>query len=220
MRLDGKTIAALLTVVGLLGVLATIVIEPRIQANRAALLGKGDYRLEMTDGRPFTRDTLTEGPSAVFFGFTHCPDICPTTMGDIAMWKDSLPAAEDLNVYFLTVDPQRDTAEHLAAYTSWIPDVHGVTGSMEEMAKAVRSFDIYAARVDFAGGGYTMSHTSYVMLFDENGMFVETIPYQSAPDVAVEKIANLMTGNPAQRGARMPDDLLDRICYNILGEMI
>lgn len=220
MTTGGKVFATGLTVLAVLAVFVAFFVDPRLQANKVALLGRGDYRLQMTDGGTFTQDTLKGAPSAVFFGFTHCPDVCPTTMGDISTWKEDLPEAEKLKVYFVSVDPERDTLDVLTDYTSWVPGVIGVTGQFAQAAKAVDAFNIYAVRMPLAGGDYTMAHTSYVMLFDENGLFVETIPYQSDPAVAEEKIANLLAGNPAGRGARMPDDLLGAICYTLQGSML
>lgn len=220
MKLTGQRIALALTALAVVTVFALVLLAPRIQANKIALLGRGDYVLQRTDGGTFTEETLKQGPSAVFFGFTHCPDVCPTTMGEIALWKDEVPEAADLPVYFVSVDPQRDTLDLLGDYTGWVPGVTGVTGSLGEAAKAVKSFDIYARRMDLIGGGYTMAHTAYVMLFDADGLFVETIPYQAPPEVAAEKLANLLAGNPAGRGAQMPDDLLGVICYTVQGKLI
>ena len=220
MKLTGKRICIALTAVAVVTVFTLVLLAPRIEANKIALLGRGDYELQLTGGGTFTEETLKNGPTVVFFGFTHCPDICPTTMGDISMWKDAVPGAADLPVYFVSVDPQRDTLDLLGDYVSWVPGVQGATGSLAEAAKAVKSFDIYARRMDLIGGGYTMAHTSYVMLFDADGMFVETIPYQAPPEVAEEKLANLIAGNPAGRGAQMPDDLLSLICYTVQGQMI
>ncbi|MBT9386006.1 SCO family protein [Pseudooceanicola sp. CBS1P-1] len=205
---------------GLVAAIALLVIEPRIQANKAALLGKGDYQLETTEGTPFTEATLKGAPSAVFFGFTHCPDVCPTTMGDIALWKQDLPQAEDLKVYFVTVDPARDSLDQLRGYTSWIPGVTGVTGPPQEVRKALSSFDIFANRVDLGNGEYTMDHTSYVMLFDAQGLFVEEIPYQSPAAEAEDKLRNLLAGNPEGRGARMPSDLIGQICYTLQDKVL
>jgi protein SCO1/2 len=86
-------------------------LEDMADAGTAAL-GQGEYRLAATDGGEFTAETLKGQPSAVFFGFTHCPDVCPTTLGDIAGWQEELgDAAKDLRVFFVTVDPERDSVD-------------------------------------------------------------------------------------------------------------
>ena len=207
--------ALVLTAAAVLAVLALVLVLPRIDANRAALLGRGDYVLHTTDGSSFTEESLTGAPSAVFFGFTHCPEVCPTTMGDIATWKDDLPHSEELRVFFVSVDPERDTPELLDDYVSWVPGVLGVTGASSETAKAIDAFGVHAERIDFSEGGYTMDHSAYVMLFDAEGLFVEAIPYQSDFAEAEDKLRNLLDGNPEGRGARLPRDPIGWLCYSV-----
>ena len=109
--------------------------------------GQGDYRLETTTGAPFTQDSLTGQPSLVFFGFTHCPDVCPTTLGDIMGWREALGAkAEDLRVFMVSVDPERDRPEVLAAYLGWLPGAVGVTGSLRKASRLSRPFASLPAR--------------------------------------------------------------------------
>lgn len=171
-------------------------LAPRLDEGIAETLGQGSYRLTATDGTVFTEDTLKGAPSAVFFGFTHCSDVCPTTLGDISIWQDAL--AEEgkgpLRVYFVTVDPERDTAELLDDYVSWAPGVVGVTGSREEIDAAIRAFRIYAAKIPLDGGGYTMDHSASVLLFDSNGRLFEPIGYQEDFDRVIDKLDRLLAG--------------------------
>jgi len=156
-------------------------------------IGQGDYALTSTDGTTFTHDSLKGSPSAVFFGFTHCPEVCPTTLGDVATWQDIL-AQEDqknLRVFFVTVDPERDTAERLGDYVSWVPGVVGVTGTPEDVAEAIKAFVIYTRKVPLEGGGYTMDHSASVLLFDAKGRFFEPIGYQEGEARALDKIRRL-----------------------------
>lgn len=142
-------------------------------------IGKGDYQLVGHDGSPFTSDSLIGAPSLVFFGFTHCPDVCPTTVGDIAGWKEDLgEAGRDLRVFLITIDPERDTTGMLGDYVGWIEGGLGVTGTPEEVAKAISAFRIVASRVPLEDGDYTMNHTAYVMLFDSAGHFDQIFGYQ------------------------------------------
>ncbi|MEI4473790.1 SCO family protein [Frigidibacter sp. MR17.24] len=169
------------------------VLAPRLARDAALAFGRGDYRLTTTDGTPFTEASLRGGPSAVFFGFTHCPDVCPTTLGDIATWTEALgPRAAALRVFFVTVDPERDTAATLGPYVSWVPGVTGVTGPRAEIDKAVRAFRIFARRVPLEGGGYTMDHSSSVLLFDAAGDFVAPIPYQAPDDIALAALNRVL----------------------------
>ena len=145
-RLSGRMKLALLglLVLNALLLLWVVVIAPQMEARAAADIGRGDYELVQTDGSAFTKAALVGSPSAVFFGFTHCPDVCPTTLGGISAWQEDLGGAEALKVYFVTVDPARDTADILGEYVGWVPGVAGVTGSEEEMSKALASFKVFA----------------------------------------------------------------------------
>lgn len=154
-------------------------------------IGPGDYRLTTTSDAVFTEDTLKDGPTAVFFGFTHCPEVCPTSLGDIAAFQDELGPEEQIRVYFVTVDPERDQLDQLRDYVTWAPGVEGVSGSREEIDKAIRAFRIYARKVPLEDGGYTMDHSANILLFDQNGRFFEPIGYQEETDRAVEKIRRI-----------------------------
>ena len=169
------------------------VISPRMAASVSDDIGRGDYALQITDGRTFTQASLEDGPSAVFFGFTHCPEVCPTTLGDILTWQEELGADEDaLKVYFVTVDPERDTAEILGDYVGWVPGVVGVTGAQVEVDKALDAFKIYAAKVPLDDGDYTMDHSASVLLFDSKGRYSDRVRYQEDPDVALGKLKKLL----------------------------
>lgn len=167
---------------------------PRLGTSIQDNLGRGDYQLRTTADTPFTAASLQGAPSAIFFGYGHCPDVCPTTLGDIAVWRQELGAqAEGLRVFFVTVDPERDTEAMLRDYLSWAPGVTGVTGPRAEVDKALQAFRIYARKVDAgAGQSYTMDHTAYVMLFDRAGRFVQTISYQEPIETALPKLQALL----------------------------
>lgn len=177
------------------GLGATWLVMPRSAppAQVTDTLGQGDYRLETTEGRPFTQASLTGAPSLVFFGFTHCPDVCPTTMGEIMGWKEDLGAlADPLRVWFVTVDPDRDTPDLLRDYVSWLPGAVGVTGPPAEMAKALQAFRIVARKVPLEGGDYSMDHSAYVMLFDSQGRFDQIFSYQEQPDMVTAKLRRFL----------------------------
>ncbi|KQI67454.1 electron transporter SenC [Loktanella sp. 3ANDIMAR09] len=172
------------------------VLEPRLIPTVADTFGQGDYDLVMTDGGRFTQATLRGAPSAVFFGFTHCPEVCPTTLGDIAGWQDTLAADghPPLRTYFVTVDPERDTPALLDDYAGWVPGVTGVTGTPDEIEEAIRAFRVYARKVPLDGGGYTMDHSAMVLLFDDKGRLFEPIGYQEDTERAIAKIRRLLAG--------------------------
>ena len=167
--------------------------EPRLNPPVADTLGQGDYVLAATDGTTFTEETLHGAPSAVFFGFTHCPEVYPTTLGEIAVWQEALAEdGEALRVFFITVDPERDTQDVLGDYVSWVPGVTGVTGSRAEIDKAIESFRVHAQKVPLEGGGYTMDHSAFVLLFDAEGRLDAPIGYREDPGRAIAKIRELI----------------------------
>ena len=149
-----------------------------------------EFSLTDHEGNPVGPAALIGRPSMVFFGFTYCPDICPTTLADISGWLDALGAdADSMNTVFITVDPARDTAATMAEYVSYFhPTIRGWTGSETEIAKATAGFRVTYERVPTEGNGYTMNHTASVFLFDATGRFVSTIDYHEPRDVAVPKI--------------------------------
>ena len=170
-------------------------VKPTLDDPTAISLGQGDYSLQATDGSTITESTLKGPPTAVFFGFTHCPEVCPTTLADIALWQDELGvAAEDLQFYFVTVDPERDTLELLGDYVGWVPGVVGVSGSVEEIAKAQKAFRVFSRKIPLSDGEYTMDHSAYVMLFDADGEFFEPIGYQEELERVMAKLNRLLQG--------------------------
>ena len=169
------------------------ILAPSFARTVQETLGRGDYRLAATDGGAFTEARLRDGPSAVFFGFTHCPEICPTTLGEIAAWSADLgPEAGRIRFWFVTVDPERDTVGMLRDYLSWNPNVTGAAGSPEEVAKAVAAFRVYARRIPLEDGDYTMDHSALVLLFDKSGRFQDIIKYQEDPASAEAKLRRLL----------------------------
>ena len=159
----------------------------------------GPLNLVTMDGKPFTEQDLRATPVALFFGYTHCPDVCPTTLYELDGWLKQLGAeGENIKAYFVTVDPERDTQDVLKLYVGNVSDrITGLTGTPENIAEAIRSYHIYARKVPDSDGGYTMDHTASVFLLDKGGRFRSTIAYQENPDTALEKLKNLAKGASA-----------------------
>ena len=153
-----------------------------------------DFSLTDHEGRSVGPDTLVGRPTMAFFGFTYCPDICPTTLADISGWLDELEeAADGLNVVFVTVDPERDDVEAMAEYVGYFhPAIRGWTGSTEQIAQLAEGFRASYERVPAGNGDYTMNHTSSVFLFDGAGRFVTTIDYHEPREFAAPKIRRAM----------------------------
>ena len=148
------------------------------------------FRLTDHEGKVVGPETLVGQPTLLFFGFTYCPDVCPTTLSDISGWLDDLgDEAANLNVILITVDPQRDTVEAMADYVGYFhPAVRGWTGSEEEIARAAKGFRITYEKVATENGDYTMNHTSGVLLYNSHGQFVATVDYHEPREFAVPKI--------------------------------
>lgn len=157
-------------------------------------IGGGTYSVVDQRGNALDQTMLVGQPSLMFFGFTHCPDVCPTTMGEMAGWFEALgEEAEPLKAYFVTVDPTRDTPEMLNDYVSWVSDhLTAVTGSQAEIDKLVRAWGVVAERVEGEGGDYTMNHTASVFLINARGEFEGTIAYGETQEMAVAKIRKLL----------------------------
>jgi protein SCO1/2 len=139
------------------------------------------FELLDATGAPFRSAQLRGQPSIVFFGFTHCPDICPTTLALLARVQKAA-AIPGLRVVFVTIDPERDTPELVGRYArAFGEEVVGLTGSPAQIAALTQRFGVAAARVELPGGGYTMDHSSTLFLLDTAGrnVAVFTPPFEA-----------------------------------------
>jgi protein SCO1/2 len=154
-------------------------------APQAAAIG-GPFQLTDQDGQTMTEQDLKGRPSLVFFGFTHCPDICPTTLFDISEVMRALgPDADRTRAVFITVDPERDTQAVLKDYlSSFDPHVSGLTGDLPEITAVAKEYRAYFKKVPLDGGGYTMDHTAITYLMDKEGRFVSPFNLKRTPQVA------------------------------------
>jgi protein SCO1/2 len=146
----------------------------------------GPFELINQDGKTVTDADFRGEPLLVFFGFTHCPDICPTTLFEVSEVFNRLGKdAEKVNAIFVTVDPERDTPEKLKLYlSSFHPRISALSGSEAQVEAIKKAYFVYAKRVPLDGGGYTMDHTSIVYLMDKQGKFVAPFNLKRDPDVA------------------------------------
>lgn len=158
------------------------------------------FQLVDQKGQPISEQAFRGKPTALFFGFTHCPEVCPTTLFELDGWLKKVdPDAKGLQAYFVTVDPERDTPEILGQYISNVTDrVTGIAGDPAKIAEVIKGFRVYAKKVPLdesrPDGDYTMDHTASVFLLDAEGRFKGTIAYGENPDTAVKKLENLMKG--------------------------
>jgi protein SCO1 len=141
-----------------------------------------DFSLTDTTGRAFTRANLSGAPTLVFFGFTHCPDVCPTTLLKLQQLKKlgPLPA---LRVLFVSIDPERDTPPLLGMYVhAFDPSFQGATGDPKSIAAVAANFGVAVNRIELPGGDYTMDHSAVLFLVDGNGQIaaIFTPPFEVA----------------------------------------
>jgi protein SCO1/2 len=133
--------------------------------------------------------------SAVFFGFTYCPDVCPGTLQGLSAATDQLgPKAKDLQIVFISIDPARDTPEQMKTYLSadYVPKTTiGLTGTQEQVRAAAKAYKVYYAKVG-DGPGYTMDHSTAIYLMDEKGRFKTVIPYNLPPSDIARRISDAM----------------------------
>lgn len=169
---------------------------PEPAGQRPLSLSAMAFRLTDHEGNAVGPETLVGRASMVFFGFTYCPDICPTTLSDISSWLDALGEdAAGIDVVFITVDPARDTVEAMAGYVgNFHPAIRGWTGTPDEIAQAAEGFRTTFEKVPADGGDYTMNHTASVFLFDAGGRFAGAIDYHEPREFAVPKIRRAMQG--------------------------
>jgi protein SCO1/2 len=146
----------------------------------------GPFKLTDQNGKPITDQDLKGKPFLVFFGFTHCPEICPTALFDMSEVFNALgPDAEKVNALFITVDPERDTPEKLKDYlSSFNPRLIGVSGSVDALAAVAKAYRVYYKKVPLKDGDYTMDHTALVYLMDKNGQFVAPFSLKRRPEEA------------------------------------
>lgn len=180
-----------LVVVAAIGATALFIFRP--PAAPIGVTGK-PFTLESTAGGTFTQDNLKGTPSLVFFGYTHCPDVCPTTLAESTAWREALGISPDqLRTIFVTVDPKRDTKDVLADYLSSFPGTIGLVGNEVQTADAKASFGAMSeAAAPDADGYYLVNHTASVFLINKDGQFEGTIAYGEPTDAAVGKIRKLL----------------------------
>jgi protein SCO1/2 len=170
---------------GALALFATVWLTLPKDATQPSSVG-GPFQLIDQNGRAVTEQDFKGKPFLVFFGFTYCPDICPTTLFEMSeVLKRLGPDAERTAALFITVDPERDTPDKLKNYvSSFHSRIFGLTGTPEEIAKVEKEYRVYAKKVPLKDGDYTMDHTAVVYLMDKDGRFVAPFNLKKSADEA------------------------------------
>jgi len=191
--------AALLGGLAILGAGVLIGLEHRDRPRGAAgtLLASaigGPFRLVDQNGKTVTDADLKGKWSLIYFGYTHCPDACPTALNDIAIALDELgPKRAAVRPVFITVDPERDTPEVLKAYvTAFDAPILALTGTPEEVAQAAKGYRVYYAKHPEAGGDYSMDHSSVIYVMDPQGRFTASFTQENSPEEIAERLKKLL----------------------------
>jgi protein SCO1 len=183
-------LAALLAGVAALAAIAIVILPRGGQVAISPSAVGGPFRLTDHNGRTVTETDFAGKPFLVFFGFTHCPDICPTALFDMSETFRRLGAdADKVAALFITVDPERDTAEKLKDYVqSFHPRIVALTGSQADIDAVTKAYKAYARKVPLDGGNYTMDHSAIVYLMDRNGRFVAPFNLKRPADEAAKDL--------------------------------
>ena len=146
------------------------------------------------DGNPITEAAFKGKPTLVYFGFTRCPEVCPTTFYEMAGWFDTLgEKGKDLQAFFITVDPERDTPEIMKGFAEAFTDrATGITGDPEKVRDLLAAWHVYYKKIPDGDDDYTMDHTASVFLLDRDGNFKGTIAYGEATETAIAKLERLI----------------------------
>ena len=192
-------VAALLGAAIILGSGAFLALELRDNARGVAgtVLGSaigGPFTLVDQDGKTVTNTALEGKWLLVYFGYTHCPDACPTALNDISIALEELGAKRgEVRPVFITVDPERDTSEALKSYvTSFDAPILALTGTTDQVAQAAKAYRVYYAKHPEAGGDYSMDHSSVIYVMDPQGRFTASFTHESSPEQIAERLKKLL----------------------------
>ena len=167
------------------GVVLLVTNGPLRSATQAVEIG-GPFRLTDQDGHTVSDQDFKGKPLLVFFGFTHCPDVCPTTLFDVSEVLRKLgPDADRVGAIYVTVDPERDTSATLKDYmASFDPHLRGLTGDADAIQAIAKEYRVYYKKVPLQDGDYTMDHTAIVYLMGKDGHFIAPFSLKRSPEVA------------------------------------
>lgn len=155
----------------------------------------GPFTLVGSDGQPFSSSRLAGKPAAVFFGFTNCPDVCPTTLARLAQLRKQVGKGDEgFSIVFISVDPERDRPEDVGRYARLFDTpIVGLTGNPAQIERVKNQFGVFSQKVPTPGGGYSVDHTATVFLLDRNGKFVATLAPDEGNPAALDKLRRIAT---------------------------
>jgi protein SCO1/2 len=176
---------------------ATMLFVFRPPARPLGVTGQ-EFALNSTRGGAFTQNDLRGVPSLIFFGFTFCPDVCPTTLAETTALREQLGLSDDqLRIIFVSVDPERDTLDMVKDYVEGFdPSIIGLVGhNLEQTENVKKAFGVFSEKVGEPGDPYYLvNHTALTFLIDDDGTFQGTIAYEEAQNTALAKVKRLVEG--------------------------
>jgi protein SCO1/2 len=167
--------------------------SPTVQTTSPSMASfGGPFTVVDSKGRPFSSAELAGKPYALFFGFTHCPDTCPTTLARLVKLRRLAGGDSAFAILFVTVDPERDGPKEMESYeTAFGAPIIGLTGTPAQIEAVKKQFGIYSEKVPTGGGDYTVDHTATVLLFGRDGKFVATISPDEQDQPALDKLERI-----------------------------
>ncbi|KQT93364.1 hypothetical protein ASG60_08340 [Methylobacterium sp. Leaf469] len=192
-RSIASAVAGALIVLGLVGAAWTILSDTGSRNAASSRIG-GPFRLQSSAGGILDSDILLGKPFLVTFGFTRCPSTCPTTLAELTSLIDTLKAeGKSIDAFFVTVDPERDTAATMREYlTSFSDRITGLTGTVDEIAQVGRLYRAFVQKVPTGPGDYTFEHTTSVYLMDADGRLVVPLDLDNAYERGVAEVRRVL----------------------------
>ena len=184
-----------LSVLIVTGFLLFNIINKNVQIEYSSTTKLGiPFELIDSNGNKITEKALIGSPTALFFGFAHCPDVCPLTLHRISLLMEKLGNQQNkLNVYFITLDPERDTWKFLNEYlTTFNHRIVGITGESNKIKALAKSWGIHSKKVSSEGENYLIDHTGLIILLDKNGNFLNTIDYKDDFESSLKLIKSIL----------------------------
>ena len=184
-----------LSVLIVIGLLLSNIINKNVQTEYSSTTKLGiPFELTDSNGNKITEKAFIGSPTALFFGFAHCPDVCPLTLHRISLLMEKLGNKQNkLNVYFITLDPERDTWKFLNEYLTTFNDrIVGITGESKKIKALAKSWGIHSKKVSSEGENYLIDHTGLIILLDKNGNFLNTIDYKDGFELSLKVIKSIL----------------------------
>jgi protein SCO1 len=188
-----RSVIIAFAIIGALVLISTVLVGFAFRDRTETQIG-GKFALIDDDGKPFTDVELKGKWHLVFFGYTHCPDICPTALNDLSLALTQLGGKEkEVGIVFISVDPERDTPGVLKSYIgSFGGAIVGLTGTPQEVAEAAKAYHVNYAKHPTADGGYDMDHSAVIYIMDPQGRFTATFGPDDTSDMMVTRLRKLL----------------------------